>query len=315
VPGGLLVELHTTTDPISLRFTEPTRFTLHDPATGKQLAGVVAEQDGGWFVNDALWTLGRDDTGWHLDRHALPDLTPTLRLAAPGHADAESAVAGTATDGATETAIIAANGMITAFDARTGARLGDPVTVPNGHGLWVRPGHPGEAIVIAGTVLELWDVPSGRRLGSADLNVKYRRGVITRGDTLVAISAEGNLEVRTLPTMELVGAPIAAPDVQQLLGFDAEGRLVTGAVFPPQIAFWDLERRAEAGRMRPVVGTPGPVDGGPFSIDGHFGVLPETLDLRAEVWHEHLCRLLPPDLSPAAIGLLPAGTDRSSPCA
>jgi hypothetical protein len=101
-----------------------------------------------------------------------------------------------------------------------------------------------------------------------------------------------------------------------LLGFDAEGRLAasTGAYGDGQVVFWDLERRAESGRMRANGGTPNSVDGGPVAIAGSSGLLPEALDVRADVWHEHLCRLLPAELSDTAIGLLPVGTDRSSPC-
>jgi hypothetical protein len=282
--------------------------------------------------------LSHDDTNAYVDRHALPDLSQTLRLAVPRRPDSQGANAGTATKGTTETLVIAADGTLTAFDTRTERRLGNPVPVPamsDSQLMWVRADHPGEAIIAGRDVLELWDVPSGRRLGSGSLTVERHRGVVTRGNTLVALTAERDIEVRTLPNMERVGAPIAAPELEALLGFDAEGRLVAATdgygagrmislgsgVIPnstePQttdIVFWDLERRAESGRMRANGGAPRSVDGGPVVVGGSSGLLPEALDVRAGVWREHLCRLLPHELSETAIGLLPAETDRSSPC-
>jgi hypothetical protein len=320
-PGGLLLATNTSS-------WQETRFTSHDPVTAAQLAERTVAPGGnwGWYIDDAgrpqrdaLWTLGNDGTGWHADRHALPDLTPTLRLAPPGPVDAENATIATATDGTTETVVVSVGSTLTAFDTRTGAQLGGPVPLAamrNARLLWARTGHPGEAIVAAGGVLELWDVPSGRRLGSADLIVEHYQGVITRGDTLVALTTEGNIEVRRLPSMEQVSAPIAAPETMTLLGFDPDGRLVTGlnAVADPQIVFWDLEQRAEAGRIRASGGVPDSVDGGPFSVGGTNANLPQALDLRADVWRAHLCSLLPAELSDAATGLLPIGTDSSSPC-
>lgn len=293
------------------------RFILNDPVTGAQLAERTIDASGGGSVGDALWALSSDDTNWNVDRYTLPDLSPTLRLAVP-HQRSGDATFGTATDGTTETVVISADGTLTAFDARTGSRLGNPVPVPlvqNDMLMWVRANHPGQAIVAAGDALELWDVPAGRRLGSGDLTVTQFDGVVTSGDTLVALTNQGDIEVRSLPGMERIAAPIPAPEVEALLGFAPDGQLVTATdgFGTGQVIFWDLDRRTESGRMRPNSGTPHAVDGGPVTIDGTSGLLPEALDVRPEVWRDHLCRLLPPRSSDTATSLLP-GADSSPPC-
>jgi hypothetical protein len=329
-PGGLL-EIQA-----SARGTS--RFTLRHTTTEMQIAERTTGASTGWLVDDGLWVLSYDDTNTYVQRYAFPDLSQTLQLGVPRRPDSQRANAGIATDRTTEILVIATDNTLTAFDTRTERPLGNPVPVPamlDPQLMWVRTDHPGEAIIAGREALELWDVPSGRRLGSGSLTVRRHRGVVTRGDTLVALTAEGDIEVRALPDMERVGAPIAAPELQALLGFDAEGRLVAATdgygagqmislgdgVIPNStepkttaIVFWDLDRRAESGRMRANGGAPRSVHGGPVIVGGSSGLLPEALDVRADVWHEHLCRLLPRELSDAAIGLLPAGTDRSSPC-
>jgi hypothetical protein len=135
-------------------------------------------------------------------------------------------------------------------------------------------------------------------------------------DTLVARTPDRNIEVRRLPGLEPVGAPIFAPSLGDLLGFDAAGRLVgnnSSVENTREIVLWDIERRAEAGRIRPV-STLGSVDGASLSIQGGSGRLPQVISLREQDWQAHLCRLLPGDPSAGVTALLPAGTDRSSPC-
>jgi hypothetical protein len=225
---------------------------------------------------------------------------------------------GTASDDTTEIALVHTPGSLTAWDTRTGARLGNPVAVPGTFSgmTWSRPGHPGQAVVATRSQFELWDVPGGRRLGSTALTVQGYPGVVVGPDILVAVTPDANLEVRRLPDMELVGAPIFAPGINQLLGFDPEGKLVATARdgIGEQIALWDLDRRMEVGRITLTYAVRSEVDGASISVTAGSGRLPEVHPLLARDWQAHLCRLLPGEPSAGATALFPAGTDRSSPC-
>jgi hypothetical protein len=267
-----------------------------------------------------LWIYGQDDADvWHFQRFTLPGLEPSpeLPLVALPPDDDEVAFV-TATDGSTEIALVHAPGSLTAWDGRTGARLGNPVNVPDAvnEATWSRTGHPGQAVVVTEGHIEVWDVPAGQRLGRTALTVQGYTSVIAGPDLLVVRMPDGNLEMRRLPGLEPVGPPIYAPAVGGFLGFDAEGRLVTvsnSAVGSGEIIIWDLERRAEVGRMRPST-TFGSVVGGSLSLQGGTGRLPQVFSLREADWQAHLCRLLPGEPSAGAAALLPAGADRSSPC-
>ncbi len=295
-------------------------FTLFDPRTGRSAATVLDVPNFASHVEgDVLWTFGKDDADvWRIQRFALPGLTRTLELP-PVTAPADEGVGfTTATDGTTEIALVHVPGSLTAWDARTGAQLGDPVTVPGAAStmLWPRVGHPGQAVVGTPDHLELWDVPTGRRLGSTAITLRNSISAVAGRDVLVAHTPEGNLEVRRLPGMEPVGEPIFAPGIGELIGFDPEGRLVAGTSYVEgrEFALWDLERRAEVGRIRPTSVVGGAVEGAALSVAGGSDRLPEVVPLLAQDWTAHLCRLLPGAPGPGATALLPAGAEGVSPC-
>ena len=293
--------------------------SVHDPLSGRQIAHTSIPGYTSLIDGDVMWLFGQDDADvWHFQRYSLPGLTPTLELPPVTVAPDQEIGFATATDGVTDVALLHAPGSLTAWDARTGSRLGGPVDVDGDFAgmTWARDGHPGQAVVATPGHLELWDVPAGRRLGSTALVVQNYRSVVADRDTLVAITPEGSLEVRRLPDMEPVGPPIFTPGTSALIGFDPEGRLVAVTGFPDgqEIVLWDLERRTEAGRIQParVLGTT--VAGGALTTQGGSGNLPEVIPLRAGDWQAHLCHLLPGEPSAGAVALLPAGADRSSPC-
>jgi hypothetical protein len=117
--------------------------------------------------------------------------------------------------------------------------------------------------------------------------------------------------------MEPIGSPIFAPAVGELLGFDQDGRLVTMTSYAEgdrEIAVWDLERRAEVGRIRLMSGVNNVVDGGLLSTQAGSARLPTEVPLQPREWWAGLCRLIPGEPSAGAVALLPAGAERSSPC-
>jgi hypothetical protein len=321
-PAGVLLA-HEVPDPPGVETPFGTRaydLTLYDPRTGRQVAARPNVPNHSWnVVGDALWIYGRDDADiWHFQRLALPGLTSTLELPTATAPPDELVGFDTATDGTTEVALVHAPGSLTAWDARTGERLGNPVTVPGAFpGMtWAREGHPGQAVVATDGHLELWDVPAGRLLGRTAVTVDgYYDRVVAGPDVLVALTPEGNLEVRRLPDMEPAGT-MFAPGGGELIGFDPEGRLVTVTSFVDgrEIVLWDLQRRMEVGRIQPTSVVGGSVEDGSLSVQGGSSRVPEMLSLRAQDWQAHLCRLLPGEPSPGAVALLPAGADRSSPC-
>ncbi|MFC5231280.1 serine protease [Pseudonocardia zijingensis] len=292
---------------------------VHDPRTGQQISRATVPGGVSLIDGDALWSRGQDDAGvWHFQRYDLPGLTPALELPPVTTAPGEDAGFAMATDGATDVVLVHAPGALTAWDARTGARLGEPVDVEGDLAdmTWPREGHPGHAVVATPGQLELWDVPAGRLLGRTPLVVQNPQSVVAGPDLLVVATPEGTLEVRRLPDMTPTGPPISTPGLGELLGFDPEGRLVAVTRYTDarEIVLWDLELRAEAGRIRPVSVFGSAVAGDVLTVRGGGGNLPEVIPLRAAEWQARLCHLLPGEPSAAAGALLPAGADPSSPC-
>jgi len=272
------------------------------------------------FDRNVLWVLGQDDAeAWHFQRYDLASLNPVVELPPVAVPRDQHIGFSATTDGASTVMLLHVPGALTAWDAWTGSPLGGPIDVDGDHSgmTWPREGHPGHAVVATPGHLELWDVPAGRRLGSTELVVPNANSVLAEGDTLVAVTPDGSLQVRRLPDMEPVGAPIFTPGTAALLGFDPEGRLVTVTSYADgqEIALWDLESRTEVGRIHPTRVLSSTLVGGSLLVTrGGSGNLPETIPMRAGDWTAHLCHLLPGEPSAGAAALLPAGADRSSPC-
>jgi hypothetical protein len=293
-------------------------FAAYDQASGRVVASFptpVPTGPSGRAVGDALWTFGRGPAGWQLDRFELPTLTMTYSARLPDDPAADGP--GTVVADADERVVVAlAENLLTAWDARTGQQLGEPVRIAGDpqilRGLWPVEDRPGQAFVATPTALELWDVPAGRLLDTFDPLPALMRDVASEGN-IMARFAEGELDVWNIETREHIGT-IPAPDLGSLIGFTPDGLLVAANVLRGEIVFWDLERLAQAGSMRPSENGISGVDGDILEISGTGGRMPVQLADTADRWHAQLCRVLPAEPSQAARDLLPPGTDPSAGC-
>ncbi|MHA6624115.1 nSTAND1 domain-containing NTPase [Pseudonocardia sichuanensis] len=297
-------------------------FDAYDPATGDPIAALPAAvtDAGGWSVQDALVTFGRGPEGWQLDRYELPTLTRTFSARPPSDpAVTDRGVV--VSDSGGEVVVALADGYLSAWDGRTGELLGQPrrladpaadqavVRMPR---LWPRADRPGEAFVAGPAGLELWDARAGRLLATIETPLDLFTDVASAGDRL-AIFREGAIEVWDIPTRARVGA-IPAPDLARLTGFGTDGLLVSENVLRGEVVFWDLDRLAQAGSVRPSPDGLDRLDGETLEVNGVGGRMPLQLAATAEQWHSHLCRVLPAELSPAARALLPPGAEPSTGC-
>ena len=297
-------------------------FTAYDPATGRQVGDLPAAVtgSGGWSIQDVLFTLGRGPEGWQLDRYESPGLTRTFSARPP--TDPAGTGRGTVVSDAQEQVLVVlADGYLSAWDGRTGQRLGEPRRIADGAGdqavlrlprLWPREDRPGEVFVATSRGLELWDAAAGRQLAAFDVDLDAFSHVASRGDRL-AVLAEGQIQVWDVAERARLGT-IPAPDLANLTGFAPDGYLVAENVLRGEVVFWDLERRVQAGSIRPGENGIDAVDGDTLEVNGTGGRMPLALAATPGQWHRHLCQVLPAELSPAARDLLPAGTGPSTGC-
>src|SRR5690606_35654204 len=136
------------------------------------------------------------------------------------------------------------DGMLSSWDAATGEPLSEPVPVGGTDAvrayrleahLHDRPGPPGQdAVALHDRTVELWDVPSGRLLGTipTQLNTDLTRlgydvlAFDPTGTRIVTLAAGRTIQVWDLDAAAPARPPIAAPRVDEIAGFDAEGHLV-----------------------------------------------------------------------------------------
>lgn len=291
-------------------------FSTNDPASGTPIATMSAVTGSGWAEHHALWTFNSGPEGWQLDRYELPTLTRMYSVRPPDDPAADGP-GGVVADTDQRIVVTLAENQMTAWDGLTGEQLGSPVRITGDpqvlRGIWAVEDRPGEVVVYTPAGLELWDVPGGRLLASFP---ELGRGgfvqVASRGGRM-AYFTEGQLEIWDLATRER-RATVPAPDLAHFSGFAPDGKLVAENVLRGEIIFWDVEQLSQAGTMRPSGDGIDAIDGDTLRVNGNGGRMPMELATTAEQWHADLCRLLPAELSPAARGLLPPGTDPSTGC-
>jgi hypothetical protein len=310
-PGGSVLSVRNSPD------LGTGEFGTYDPASGAPIATLPAAvtKYGGWSVQDALWAFGRGPEGWQVDRYELPTLTRTYSVRPPDDPTADGP--STAVADADERILVTlAENHMTAWDGRTGQQLGAPVRIAGDpqvlRGIWPVDDRPGEVFVATPAGLEFWDVPGGRLLATfPELGDGFVH-VVSSGGRMVHL-AEGQLELWDLATRER-RAMVPAPDLADLAGFAPDGTLVAENVLRGEVVFWDVERLAHTGSMRPSADGIDALDHEALEVNGTGGRMPVKFAATAEQWHSHLCRLLPVELSPAARDLLPPGTDPSTGC-
>jgi hypothetical protein len=302
----------------------------YEQGSGRLVASIQRERGSQWLVDDNdLWLLRRGGDRWELTRHPAPALSPVTRIElSPSSLENPNIVVGSSGDGREEIVFELAEGMLSAHDARSGALLGSPIELARtpDERRWYRErdaliGRAGEArqalVSTPNGRLQLWDVPAGRLIHDLPIAGAAYGTAAAAGNRLAVNNATDTVEIWDLVSGERIGEPMPAPGIGSLLGFDAGGRLAsTHGSEEERIVLYDIERRVEVATLWPA-GT-GRVrladDRSDFLARGQYGILPNRIAGSADRWRESLCRLLPPELSPAARDLLPPGADISSPC-
>lgn len=312
---------------------------VHDRSTGAQVAELPLDlrADNSWIdVDNGVWLRLRQPAGWTLQRLELPSLRPLVTYPVPSGAQhGQSALVGDGDSGAgpDDPLVVVADGLMTAFDRRTGAVLGptvalgrtdrertDAVQAPQ---LWARPQHPGQVAVANGlTDIALRDAVTGRAIGSIPAVAGGAAGVAfdSAGQRMAVLTLRGTIEVYDVDTRTRIREPIVAPDVGALVAIGPDGYLVASGTDEYRhnaLTFIDLERGRAAGTFEPgtTVRSVAPRAVRPSLTTGFSrGQAFTEVPLLAEDWFRHLCGLMDRPYSDAELAVLPEGTDTAPPC-
>ncbi|MDN5913685.1 MAG: trypsin-like peptidase domain-containing protein [Pseudonocardia sp.] len=329
---GMLDRFPTEDPPGTVVSADPPDLVSADARTGRELARLpgVLHRGSGWMSGGPdLWTLtGGPDGGWLLRAHRTGTLAEHLRIRPPGgpvgRAGVNAALA-RLPDGRITGMVALVDGVLSAWDPRTGTQIGEPLPVArtpddtawyreNG---WVsgRPGHPGQALVSGpGGRLELWDVPGRRMLRELPVRAPSARSVAVDADRVAVASGRQTLGVWDLDTGAEVVDDVPVPALRLLAGFTTDGLLVAASEeVETRILLLDPERRAVTATL--PVHTAGSIQvvGRNLLVEGTTGALPQVLSTDPAIWQETVCRALPAEPSPAARAALPDAASRE-PC-
>jgi len=304
--------------------------STYERATGRRIAGIERERGDTWLVeDDELWFIRRVGDHLEITRHRLPTLTATARFALlPSSPEPFGLSVASPGDGE-EIVVELADGALRAYDARSGAPLGPPVELadaPEEH-RWFRehraliPLTDETHLTLVSTPdgsVQLWDVRAGELLQELPVTGAAYGSAAASADRLVVNRTVNEVEIWDLTSGQRIGEPMPTPDIGAVIGFDAQGRLVTTVGQGDQrIVLYDVERRVDVATLWPAgrgeVRVADDAEG--YVARGEHGFLPIRIPASVDRWRDHLCSLLPPELSPQARDLLPPGVDPSSPCA
>ena len=327
-------------------------FYTSENGTGRrlgELSGVTDPNSLAAFDPPALWNARLAAAGWDLTRYELPALRPTSRILLPsrdggtppgdrGHPPMISLLQEPPEDGGRLIAI--ADGVLTAWDPASGRPAGAPVPLgttdlqigfqrsyPELH---LRPGHPGQVGVLTPSEVQIWDVTLGRLVASVPAvaslaNLDGRGGPIAfdaTGDRLAVLSRDQTVQLWDIGAAQQVRAPIPAPEITDLLGFDLDGYLVVvdGDSARERLAFVDLDAGAESGSLeaadaiRPLTIAHLADDLRTVRLEDLPGGWVSDLPVTARGWRDSLCAGLGRPFTAAEQAILPPGADTAPPC-
>jgi hypothetical protein len=236
-----------------------------------------------------------------------------------------------------ERLLLLSDGMLSSWDAVTGQPLSAPVPVGPADAarayrlqsrMYGRPAHPGQvAVTVHERPVELWDVPAGRRVATipTDLNPDLTRignevlAFEPTGTRLATLAAGRTIQVWDVDAAAPARPPIAAPRSQELVGFDADGHLVTldrdDTVSQVTMTFVDVGTGQERGSVTPRLGFARlTADGRTAVLENNGGTERLEVPLDARAWADQLCTRLGRPYTPAETDLLPPGTEPTPPC-
>jgi hypothetical protein len=285
-----------------------------DPGRDRPTIGIVAGQ---------LYALDTGGPDRRLRGYALPGLQPTVTIPLPGPPDPRPT--DTASVRLVDGRVIAlVGGRLSVRDLGTGAELAAPHPLGADAAeqaslraayFGVRPGHPDEiAVVVADRPVQLWSVSTGRPIRAMPGPAGVRDLIFDpSGERAAVVRDDRTVEEWDPATGQRVHGPHFAPTVLGLIGYTADGYLVTAAQ-DNAVQLWDLERGAPSGSVRLTRGQrvePGPPSD-PLQLGGEAR-MPAELPLSAERWAGELCRAVP-GYSPAERGPLPVLESAPAPC-
>ncbi|MFC4944635.1 trypsin-like peptidase domain-containing protein [Pseudonocardia sp. GCM10023141] len=279
-------------------------------------------------VTDALSVLTRGPAGWSTAEYTVPALDRRYQHDLPESQAATAAAARVLPDRIASFA----NGVVTAWDRTTGRPIREPLhlaTTPTAQEWYrtraiidFRPGHPDEVAVLGpDSTIELWDTAAGRRITT--LPATPQRLPVTfafdpTGDRLASITVGGSIDIWDVDSQTVVGQPFPAPGTTLIVGFTADGSLVTRRTDGTSgMEFWDVASGRKSGEVaiaqQYFLNAVSP-DGRSLNLGG-VGPLPFSMSLTGQQWFDRLCSFSDRPLTDAERALLPAGTDVDRPCA
>jgi WD40 repeat protein len=327
-------------------------FYTSENGTGRrlgELSGVTDRNSLAAFDPPALWNARLAAGGWDLTQYELPALRPASRILLPsrdggtppgdrGHPPMISLLQEPPEDGGRLIAV--ADGVLTAWDPASGLPAGAPVPLgttdlqigfhrsyPDLH---LRPGHPGQVGVLTPGEVQIWDVALGRLVAAvpavASLDPLERQGspiaFDPTGDRLAVLGRDHAVQLWDIGAAQQVRAPIPAPGITGLVGFDLDGYLVVvdGDSTRERLAFVELDAGAESGSVD--------ADSAIRPLDiAHLGDDRRTLRLEdlprgwvadlpvtAKGWRDGLCAAVGRPFTPGEQAILPPGADTAPPC-
>nr|WP_237555470.1 trypsin-like peptidase domain-containing protein [Streptomyces sp. SID4948] len=314
----------------SLRLLDTSSSTTATPpeATQKDIV-TAAYQSQVLFTSDDRYLVV--STGGSLDVYSTPRLARvrTIRLPTPpGVHPAFRATLAMADDGSVLTVYA---GELARWDPATGRPLGSPLPLAHGTELaWLadnqtsvvpRPGHPAQALVRGRDgVTHLWDLTKRGSVGSfqadPDVMSSYQTEVFdASGNTLAVLRdiKDGigtKIEFLGLPDFDIVGTPVPAHDVFNLVGFAHAGYLISTGADTMQV--W------HPGSSTQIADVTLPDDlQWQIHDDTAVGITDAgslSLSLDPRQWHASLCHAVHRPLTKPERQLLPDGTNTSQPC-
>jgi hypothetical protein len=222
------------------------------------------------------------------------------------------------------------NGVLSAWDRRTGQPIGTPIDLAsdaerlrhfrNDLEVRLRPGPAWEAAVPGPHGVELWDMATGRQMAvleSESIGMMFDAA----GERLAVIENGWSVQVWNVDERRRIGVPVVTPSALVPLGFTPDGLLAGGVIPDPETSGRILLIEPETGRQRGGFTLAKGVDtdreltaDGRLVVVGADGGRPVAFSLDVRQWADRLCGLLDRPFTDGERALLPASIDADRPC-
>jgi hypothetical protein len=223
------------------------------------------------------------------------------------------------------------NGVLTAWDRRTGQPIGRPIDLAsdaeraqhfrNTLEARLRPGPAWQVAVPGPHGVELWDMAMGSQvavLESESMGMMFDAA----GERLAVIENGWSVQVWNVEQRRRIGVPVVTPSALVPLGFTLDGLFAGGVVPDPETNGRILLIEPETGRQRGGFTLAGGTDAdmaltadGRMVITGADGGRPVTFPLDVRQWTDLLCGLVDRPFTDGERAMLPSSVGFDRPCA